>query len=127
MREREPRGLLQALCVDNAQGNVKVEHTAGVKALTDEQLDAAIAALQEMIAAGMGDLTKVVEGEVVSEAPGCRNRRDPDAGPGGRATRRKRPNRPRSRWSAACPAAARAPRAARIRSLLQNPLPLHWQ
>jgi hypothetical protein len=29
---------------------MKVEHTGGVKALTDEQLDVEIAALQEMIA-----------------------------------------------------------------------------
>ena len=47
-----------------------VEHSSGVKGLTDEQLDQAIEALRAMIDQKAGDLAKVVEGEVVSEAVG---------------------------------------------------------
>jgi hypothetical protein len=42
---------------------MKVEHSGGVKDLTDEQLDAAITALREMLARQAGEAAKVIERE----------------------------------------------------------------
>ena len=41
----------------------KVERTGGVKDLTDEELDQAIAAVKAMLAARTGETAKVIEGE----------------------------------------------------------------
>jgi hypothetical protein len=41
---------------------MKVEHTGGVKAMTDEQLEAGIEAITAMLAARAGDSAKVIEG-----------------------------------------------------------------
>ena len=41
---------------------MKVEHSNSIKAMTDEQLEAAIEALQGMLEARAGDLAKVIEG-----------------------------------------------------------------
>ena len=41
---------------------MKVEHSGGVKAMTDEQIEAAIAAIQGMLAAQAGEAAKVIEG-----------------------------------------------------------------
>jgi hypothetical protein len=40
---------------------MKVEHTGGVKAMTDEQLEAGIEAIQAMLEARAGDSAKVIE------------------------------------------------------------------
>jgi hypothetical protein len=41
---------------------MKVEHSGGVKAMTDEQLEAGIEAIQAMLEARAGDSAKVIEG-----------------------------------------------------------------
>ena len=41
---------------------MKVEHSGGVKAMSDEQLEAAIEAIQDMLEARAGDSAKVIEG-----------------------------------------------------------------
>jgi hypothetical protein len=41
---------------------MKVEHSGGVKAMTDEQLEAGIEAIQTMLEARAGDSAKVIEG-----------------------------------------------------------------
>jgi hypothetical protein len=41
---------------------MKVEHSGGVKAMTDEQIEAAIEAIQNMLAARAGENAKVIEG-----------------------------------------------------------------
>ena len=41
---------------------MKVEHSGGVKAMTDEQLEAGIEAIQTMLAARAGEAAKVIEG-----------------------------------------------------------------
>ena len=41
---------------------MKVEHSGGVKAMTDEQLEAGIEAIQAMLAARAGEAAKVIEG-----------------------------------------------------------------
>jgi hypothetical protein len=41
---------------------MKVEHSEGVKAMTDEQIEQAIEAIQAMLAAQAGEAAKVIEG-----------------------------------------------------------------
>jgi hypothetical protein len=57
-----PQGYLK-VCALLVPREMKVEHSQGLKALTDEQLEAAIAYMREMLAAKAGDLTKVIEGQ----------------------------------------------------------------
>jgi hypothetical protein len=40
---------------------MKVEHSGGVKAMTDEEIEQAIEAIQGMLAARAGDQAKVIE------------------------------------------------------------------
>ena len=47
----------------------KVERTGGVKDLTDEELDQAIAAVKAMLAARTGETAKVIEGEAEVARP----------------------------------------------------------
>jgi hypothetical protein len=72
--------LLTLLC----PRDVKVEHSGGVKSMTDEQLEAGIEAIKAMLAArALGDRAKLIEGTaetVVLPAP------DPDEKP-------RRPNK----------------------------------
>jgi hypothetical protein len=42
----------------------KFEHSGGVKAMSDEQIEAAIEAIQNMLAAQAGEAAKVIEGTV---------------------------------------------------------------
>jgi hypothetical protein len=42
---------------------MKAEHSGGVKAMTDEQIEQAIEAIQTMLAARAGEAAKVIEGE----------------------------------------------------------------
>jgi hypothetical protein len=62
VRKNQPAAyckLLTLLC----PRDVKVEHSRGVKAMTDEQLEAGIEAIQAMLAARtLGDRTKLIEG-----------------------------------------------------------------
>ena len=83
VRKNQPAAyckLLTLLC----PRDVKVEHSGGVKAMTDEQLEAGIDAIQAMLAArALGDRAKLIEGTaetVALPAP------DPDDKP-------KRPNK----------------------------------
>ena len=62
VRKNQPAAyckLLTLLC----PRDVKVEHSGGVKAMTDEQLEAGIEAIQAMLAArALGDRAKLIEG-----------------------------------------------------------------
>ena len=83
VRKNQPAAyckLLTLLC----PRDVKVEHSGGVKAMTDEQLEAGIEAIQAMLAArALGDRAKLIEGTAETVAlPGP----DPDDKP-------KRPNK----------------------------------
>jgi hypothetical protein len=48
------------ICALLVPREMKVEHAGGLKALSDEQLDQAIAALREMIAARAGEAANVI-------------------------------------------------------------------
>jgi len=62
VRKNQPAAyckLLTLLC----PRDVKVEHSGGVKAMTDEQLEAGIEAIQHMLEArALGDRAKLIEG-----------------------------------------------------------------
>jgi hypothetical protein len=61
VRKNQPAAyckLLTLLC----PRDVKVEHSGGVKAMTDEQLEAGIEAIQAMLAGRAGDDARIVEG-----------------------------------------------------------------
>ena len=61
MRRESPASYLK-VCALLVPREMKVEHSGGVKAMSDEQLDAAIEALQSMLEARAGDNAKVIEG-----------------------------------------------------------------
>jgi hypothetical protein len=68
VRKNQPAAyckLLTLLC----PRDVKVEHSGGVKAMTDEQIEAAIEAIQAMLEQRAGDEVKVIEGTVALPAP----------------------------------------------------------
>jgi hypothetical protein len=52
---------------------MKVGHSGGVKAMSDEQLEAAIEALQSMLEARAGDDAKVIEGTAERMPSSCRS------------------------------------------------------
>src|SRR5262245_50618999 len=56
--------LLTLLC----PRDVKVEHSGGVKAMSDEEIEQAIEAIQDMLAARAGEAAKVIEGTAESVA-----------------------------------------------------------
>jgi hypothetical protein len=57
------------ICALLVPREMKVEHSSGVKGLTDEELEAAINAVQELLdARAKGIDAKLVEGEIVEPA-----------------------------------------------------------
>src|SRR5262245_41888340 len=50
------------ICALLVPREMKVEHSGGVKAMTDEQIEQAIEAIQAMLAARAGEAAKVIEG-----------------------------------------------------------------
>ena len=70
---------------------MKVEHSGGVKSMTDEEIEQAIEAIQTMLAARAGEAAKVIEGTAAPAALPA-----PDAqsiGAGLEPKRQRRPNR----------------------------------
>ena len=61
VRKQQPAAYMK-ICALLVPREMKVEHAGGVKAMSDEQLDAAIEALQSMLEARAGDDAKVIEG-----------------------------------------------------------------
>ena len=51
------------ICALLVPREMKLEHSGGVKDLTDEELEQAIAAIKAMLAAQAGEAAKVIEGE----------------------------------------------------------------
>ena len=74
---------------------MKVEHSGGVKAMTDEQIEQAIEAIQTMLAARAGEAAKVIEGTAEPAALPAPNGPSPEAALEAtlEPTKRK-PNRP---------------------------------
>jgi hypothetical protein len=76
VRRESPATYLK-VCAMLVPREMKVEHSGGVKAMTDEQLEQGIEAITAMLAARTGESAKVIEGVV-----------EPVSGP--RKTKRKR-------------------------------------
>jgi hypothetical protein len=57
------------ICALLVPKELKVEHQGSVSQLTDEQLDQAIAAIQDMLDRRAGDDAKVIEGEATPSLP----------------------------------------------------------
>jgi hypothetical protein len=58
---------------------MKMEHSGGVKAMTDEQIEQAIEAIQTMLAARAGEASKVIEGTAELAALPAPNGPSPEA------------------------------------------------
>jgi hypothetical protein len=58
---------------------MKVEHSGGVKAMTDEQIEEAIEAIQTMLAARAGEAAKLIEGTAELAALPAANGPSPEA------------------------------------------------
>jgi hypothetical protein len=61
VRKYQPAAYMK-ICALLVPREMKVEHSAGVKAMSDEQIEAAIEAIQAMLAARAGEAAQVIEG-----------------------------------------------------------------
>src|SRR5215510_12334415 len=61
VREQQPAAYMK-ICALLVPREMKLEHSGGVKAMTDEQIEGAIAAIEAWMAAHAGDDAKVIEG-----------------------------------------------------------------
>jgi hypothetical protein len=62
VRKQQP-AVYMKICALLVPREMKLEHSGGVKDLTDEELEQAIAAIKAMLAAQAGETAKVIEGE----------------------------------------------------------------
>jgi hypothetical protein len=62
VRRESPASYLK-VCALLVPREMKIEHAGGVKAMSDEQIEETIAAIQTMLAARAGEAAKVIEGE----------------------------------------------------------------
>ena len=62
VRRESPASYLK-VCALLVPREMKLEHSGGVKAMTDEQIEDAIAAIKAWMAAQAGDAAQVIEGE----------------------------------------------------------------
>ena len=60
VRKQQPAAYMK-ICALLVPREMKVEHSGGVKAMSDEQLEAAIEAIQSWLEARAGDNAKVIE------------------------------------------------------------------
>jgi hypothetical protein len=93
VRKNQPAAyckLLTLLC----PRDVKIENSGGVKAMTDDEIEQAIEAIQTMLAARAGEAAKVIEGTAELAALPDPNGPPPEAALEGtlEPTKRKKPN-----------------------------------
>jgi hypothetical protein len=62
VRKQQPAAYMK-ICALLVPRETKVEHSGGVKAMTDEQIEQAIEYIQTMLAARAGETANVIEGE----------------------------------------------------------------
>ena len=62
VRRESPASYLK-VCAALVPREMKIERSGGVKEMTDEQIEEAIAAIKAMLAARAGETAKVIEGE----------------------------------------------------------------
>ena len=78
VRRESPAAYLK-VCAMLVPREMKLEHSGGVKAMTDEQIEQAIEAIQTMLAAGAGEAAKVIEGKAEPAALPAPNRPSAEA------------------------------------------------
>jgi hypothetical protein len=62
VRKQQPAAYMK-ICALLMPREMKLEHSNAIKAMSDEQIEAAIEAIQAMLAARAGEAAKVIEGE----------------------------------------------------------------
>jgi hypothetical protein len=62
VRKQQPAAYMK-ICALLVPREMKVEHSSAIKAMSDEQIEAAIEAIQAMLDARAGDAAQVIEGE----------------------------------------------------------------
>jgi hypothetical protein len=62
VRKQQPAAYMK-ICALLVPREMKVEHSNAIKAMSDEQIEATIEAIQAMLAARAGEAAKVIEGE----------------------------------------------------------------
>ena len=72
MRKMQPAAYMK-ICALLVPREMKVERSGGVKAMSDEQLEAAIELIQSMLEARAGDDAKVIEGTAERMPSACRS------------------------------------------------------
>ena len=80
VRKYQPDAYMK-ICAFLVPKEMKLEHSGGVKAMTDEQLDAALDALREMLAARAGEAANVIEGTAELVALPAPEAQSPEATP----------------------------------------------
>jgi hypothetical protein len=78
VRRESPASYLK-VCAGLVPKELKFEHSGGVKAMTDEQIEQAIEAIQTMLAARAGEAAKVIEGAAELAALPAPNGPSPEA------------------------------------------------
>ena len=90
VRKYQPAAYLK-VCALVIPKEMKVEHSDGIKAMTDEQLDEALEALRELLAQRAAEAAKVIEGTAEPVALPAPEAQSPEATP--RPTQKHKSNR----------------------------------
>jgi hypothetical protein len=72
VRREQPAAYMK-ICALLVPREMKVEHAGGIKAMSDEQLEAAIELVESMLEARAGDDAKVIEGTAERMPSACRS------------------------------------------------------
>jgi hypothetical protein len=72
VRKTQPAAYMK-ICALLVPREMKVAHSQGVKAMSDEQIEAAIELIQSMLEARAGDDAKVIEGTAERMPSACRS------------------------------------------------------
>jgi len=80
VRRESPASYLK-VCAMLVPKEMQIEHSGGVKAMTDEEIEQAIEAIQTMLAARAGEVAKVIEGTAEPAAFPAPNGQSPEAAP----------------------------------------------
>ena len=105
VRKYQPDAYMK-ICAFLVPKEMKLEHSGGVKAMTDEQLDAALDALREMLAARAGEAANVIEGTAELVALPAPEAQSPEATP--EPTQKHKSNRLMREVDSGRPAGAQA-------------------
>jgi len=73
VRKQQPAAYVK-ICALLVPREMQIEHSGGVKAMTDEQIDRAIAYIEEQLAKRDGSSAKVINAEVLDIVPNSDNR-----------------------------------------------------